>query len=239
MNFGLIITAAVLLFFWFVERALFWPMTGLAVLVLLTTHIRTRKSRRAGSGLIEKIGAVLGRKVTGKKIVLSVASGELALSEIDPAHFGKTAMLAIASDVGLACPFCFVMRPAARPVAGDTLVENTPIPDIDFEYSLARQEALDGWECASNMPSLMLEFLLDPEVMANLAVLQGSAEPRLQEFLFDGRELRSLWLPADTMQEHNLRRILARLVLLSTDLGELLSGVHFKTPYLPRRRTAR
>jgi len=120
-------------------------------------------------------------------------------------------------------PFCFVVRFGDALVDADTLVENTAIPGVRFEYRLARIETVSGVQAASNHPDLAAQWI---PVMQALA--DAIAPIRISRIFYNGRALHVRFVPVADASPASAEALVSGLVDLSLTIQDVLDKVTFK-----------
>ena len=224
----------VLAIFWVVERSLFPVFLVVSVVWVVAEHVR---GRRAGPPVPRAIAAEAARLLHGARRtrrgawIVPMAGGEVRLGQGDlPGQIaGDAIFLTLSVPLGRRIPFCFAVRPEHPPVRWMHMVENTPIPGVDFEYRLRAVPVGERLEAASNHPDLLGDWL-HGETLRTVLVLGEAPVPGFQGLLFDGQRLVSLWTWTSPPLEPVLRLAAMRTLLLAGELDTLLSEVQFNQP---------
>lgn len=145
---------------------------------------------------------------------------------------GDQVLLELSTELQDRVPLCFVVRRRGPGVKWIRLVQNTPIPDVRFEYSLQAVETSSPLlEAAGNQPGMLEEHFFTGGIFNMLQELVkpgGRSHLGFQSLLFNGRALSTLWLVDETEpSSQELRLAMLQTLLLATELSATLEDIRF------------
>ncbi len=223
----ILVAAAVVLSYLFLDRVFPLVVILAGIVWLSSSRIASavQSNRRGGPSLASGFARLLRLPVAPhhRGFRFQRDGERLACATVLNGESPGIELLDLWTDGGRSVPLCFVLRYGEPTAYEETLVENTVIPGVRFEYRLVRMATAAGVQAASNLPDLAAQWIPQMQALADAV-----APIRLSRIFYDGQTLHVQFLPVTDTPAASAEALVGRLVDMSLTLQGVLDKVTFK-----------